>query len=95
MAKILKEEQYIADYKEVKNKFKEIEVKLKYEKGNSVINSIQRVSKPGQRIYYNSQELPRVLNGYGISVVSTSKGIMTNKNARKNKIGGEVLFEIY
>ena len=97
IAKILKEEGFIADYKINKNKPQDIIVlTLKYgEKKERVITGLKRISKPGLRVYVKAEELPRVLNGLGIAVVSTSKGIMTDKNARKNSLGGEVLAYIW
>ena len=97
IAKILKEEGFIADYKVNKNKPQDIIVlTLKYgEKKERVITGLKRISKPGLRVYVKAEELPRVLNGLGIAIVSTSKGIMTDKNARKNSLGGEVLAYIW
>lgn len=68
---------------------------LKYENGVSVINSIKRISKPGRRVYVTKENLPVVVNNYGIAIVSTSAGIMTNKQAKKAGLGGEVICEIY
>jgi small subunit ribosomal protein S8 len=74
----------------------EIKIKLKYNKsGKPVIMSLKRISKPGRRVYADYEHLPYVLNGLGIAVVSTSRGLMTNKEARRAKIGGEILCEIY
>jgi small subunit ribosomal protein S8 len=76
--------------------FDELKLTLKYkENGDSVITSIQRISKPSRRVYVTKDELPRVLNGMGIAIVSTSEGLMTNKEAGKRKIGGELICEIY
>ncbi len=78
------------------NKFDELEVILKYKKnGKAQISSIQRVSKPGLKVYVSKTEIPRVLNGYGMAIISTSSGLMTDKEARVKNIGGEVLGEIY
>ena len=74
---------------------KTIEITLKYEGKTPVISGLKRISKPGQRIYKGSKELRRVRGGYGIAVISTPKGLMTNKEARRQKIGGEVLAEIW
>ena len=97
IAKILKEEGFIADYKINKTKPQDILVlTLKYgEKKERVITGLKRISKPGLRVYVKAEELPRVLNGLGIAIISTSKGIMTDKNARKNSLGGEVLAYIW
>ena len=97
IAKILKEAGFIANF-EIKNvKPQDILVlTLKYgEKKERVITGLKRISKPGLRVYVKAEELPRVLNGLGIAIVSTSKGIMTDKNARKNSLGGEVLAYIW
>ena len=97
IANILLEEGYIASVEEVQEgAFSNLVIKLKYgPKGEKVITGLKRISKPGLRIYANSEELPRVLGGLGIAIVSTSKGVMTDKNARKLGIGGEVLAYIW
>ncbi len=79
-----------------KSSFDELRIVLKYKKsGKSSINSIKRISKPGLRIYAGKDELPKVLNNLGIAILSTSHGVMTNKEARKKKVGGEILCEVY
>ena len=90
--RVLKAEGYISDYvvKEEENK-KSIEVTLKYVNKNRVIQGIKRISKPGLRVYAKTTELPRVLNGLGVAIISTSSGIMTDRDARKQKLGGEVI----
>jgi len=95
--KILKECKYLRDYKvEEKNSKKNIKVLLAYDKENKgVIHSIKRISKPGRRIYNTSEKLPYVLGGMGILVLSTSKGMMSDRKARKEKVGGEVICEIW
>ena len=97
IAKILKEEGFIADYKINKTKPQDILVlTLKYgEKKERVITGLKRISKPGLRVYVKAEELPRVLNGLGTAIISTSKGIMSDKDARAQKIGGEVLAYIW
>lgn len=76
--------------------FDEIQIQLKYRKnGKSQIISIQRVSRPGLRVYVSKDEIPTVLNNFGLAIISTSKGLLTNKEAKKQKIGGEVIGEIY
>ena len=97
IAEILKEEGFIADYKTtVVDKITMIEITLKYgPNGEKVIQGLKRISKPGLRIYANAEQLPRVLNGLGIAIVSTSKGILTDKNARKLNVGGEVLAYVW
>jgi len=101
MAKILVHEGYLNKIKNQKSKIKNREVKeliieLKYdENGQSAIAEIVRVSKPGLRVYKKYPKILRVLSGFGLAIVSTSKGLMTDKNARKNKLGGEILFQIW
>ena len=97
LARILKEEGFIKDYKVVKNDVQgTIELTLKYgDKKERVITGLKRISKPGLRVYAKSNEIPKVLNGLGIAIISTSKGIMTDKEARKQKLGGEVLAYIW
>ena len=97
VARILKEEGYIEDYKIVKEDVQgTIELTLKYgDKKERVITGLKRISKPGLRVYAKSNEIPKVLNGLGIAIISTSKGIMTDKEARKQNLGGEVLAYIW
>ena len=97
IAEILKNEGFIEGYKMVENDgIKMIEVALKYgPNGEKVIQGLKRISKPGLRIYANADQLPRVLNGLGIAIVSTNKGIITDKNARKLNVGGEVLAYVW
>ncbi|MBL8498288.1 30S ribosomal protein S8 [Nitrosomonas sp. JL21] len=92
IASVLKDEGYIEDFiiKNQNNK-NTLEIILKYYSGNPVIENIKRISKPGLRIYKSSQTLPNVMNGLGISIVTTSRGVMTGKNARLLGIGGELL----
>ncbi|MFZ5365073.1 MAG: 30S ribosomal protein S8 [Patescibacteria group bacterium] len=95
IAQILKQEGYIKDVQKKEEKFGEISIALKYTNGQPAIRNIKRVSKTGRRIYVGKDHMPRVLNNLGIAIVSTSKGIMTNKQARKAGVGGEVICEIY
>ena len=97
IARILKEEGFIADYKVEKNDVQgTIILTLKYgENKERVITGLKRISKPGLRVYAKNDEIPRVLNGLGIAILSTSKGIMTDKEARKLNIGGEVLAYVW
>ena len=97
LAKLLKEEGYITDYEVQENGcFKTLNIKLKYdEAGNPVIANLKRVSKPGLRTYAKSKDLPKVLGGLGIAIISTSKGILTDRKARKEKVGGEVLCYVW
>ena len=96
IAEVLKEEGFIIDFKilEIENK-KMIEIMLKYNYGNPVINSIERVSRPGRRIFSSAESLPKINNGLGIAIVSTPKGVMTDGNARKQKIGGEIICKVF
>ena len=92
IAKILVEEGYIKSYQFVENGNQGvIKITLKYLGKEKVITGLRRVSKPGLRVYVSSEELPKVLRGLGITIISTSKGVMTDKNARKEHVGGEVL----
>jgi|TARA_B100001971_G_scaffold99057_1_gene91487 small subunit ribosomal protein S8 len=94
---ILKEEKYIEDFVLIEDKDrKHVRVFLKYDyHGKSVISGIERVSKPGLRVYKGKKELPRVLDGLGISIMSTSKGVISNKMAKKIGVGGEVLCNVW
>ncbi len=97
IAEILQQEGYVASYEVIEKELQNtIKVVLKYgHKGEKVITGLKRISKPGLRVYAKSSELPKVLNGLGIAIVSTSKGIMTDKHARANNLGGEVLAFIW
>ena len=96
IARILKEEGFIKDYKIVSDDAQgTIVLTLKYNKKERVITGLKRISKPGLRVYAKNDEIPKVLNGLGIAIISTSKGIMTDKEARKQNIGGEVLAYIW
>lgn len=92
IAQVLKDEGYIEDFavREVDG-LPELEVALKYYAGRPVIESIERVSKPGLRIYKGREDLPKVMNGLGVAIVSTSRGVMTDRKARSLGVGGEVL----
>ena len=94
---VLKEEKYIKDFFFINDSnFQTIRIFLKYDfNGVSVIEDIKRCSRPGQRIYVSSQDIPRVLDGLGISILSTSKGVISNKTAKKLKVGGELLCEVF
>lgn len=92
VCKVLKEEGYIEDYRvSAKERKADLTIALKYYKGVPVIEYFKRVSKPGRRIYKSKDQLPTVLGGLGIAIVSTPKGLMTDKNAREHGHGGEVL----
>ncbi|MAA95335.1 MAG: 30S ribosomal protein S8 [Rheinheimera sp.] len=91
IAKVLKDEGYIGDFAVSGDVKPELEVTLKYFQGKSVIETIDRVSRPGLRIYKKSGDLPKVMGGLGVAIVSTSKGLMTDRAARKVGIGGEII----
>ena len=97
LARLLKEEGFIVSYEEkVEGNFKTLSIELKYDENNKpVITNLKRVSKPGLRNYCKAKNLPQVLGGLGIAVVSTSKGLLTDRKARKENLGGEVLAYIY
>lgn len=96
IAKILQEEGYIWNYELVtEGKFPELKVKARYIDGRPVLTDLKRVSTPGRRVYSGSEEIPRVLNGLGIAIVSTSKGIMTGASARRSRLGGEILANVW
>jgi len=92
IAAVLKDEGYVDDFavRQVDNKAT-LEIALKYYAGRPVIERIERVSKPGLRIYKGCDDIPRVMNGLGVAIVSTSRGVMTDRKARASKVGGEVL----
>ncbi len=104
VAKILERENWIQKCETVDGEiergrttaFSELKLTLKYKKsGKSTMTSLKRISKPGLRVYVDKNNIPVVLNGFGMAIISTSKGLMTTKEAKKNKIGGEVVCEIY
>ena len=96
IARILKSEGFIVDYKVKKNNIQDILVlSLKYVDKERVITGLKRISKPGLRVYVKAEEVPSVLNGLGIAIISPSQGVMTDKEARKNSLGGEVLAYIW
>ena len=95
IAKILKEEGYITDYSVSNEDKKVLSITLKYSGTERVISGIKRISKPGLRVYAQAAELPRVFNGLGIAIISTSKGLMCDKEARKLGAGGEVLAYVW
>ncbi len=91
ITQLLKDEGYIADYSVNGDTKPELEITLKYYQGQAVVESIQRVSRPGLRVYKRKGDLPKVLGGLGVAIVSTSKGILTDRAARKAGLGGEVI----
>lgn len=97
ISEILKKTSFIEDFKviETEKKFRMLSIKLKYNDGDSVILGLKRISRPGIRRYVDNTKIPRVRNGMGIAIVSTSKGLLTDKEARSLKVGGEVVCEIW
>lgn len=95
IANLLVKEGYVLDVKESGESQRLLVIGLKYEGRKPYIQSIKRESKPGHRVYKKSTEMPKVLNGYGIAIVSTSHGLMTNKEAREKGVGGEVICSVY
>lgn len=97
VARILKEEGFINNFvAKGEGVKKQIRIFLRYDtRGTSTITSLARVSRPGRRVYMGSQEIPKVLGGYGVNIVSTPRGLMTGKRARRENVGGEVLAEVY
>ena len=96
IAEVLKNEGYIIDFKIIsESKIPTLEILLKYHSGNPVISSIERVSKPGRRIFSSAESLPKINNGLGIAIVSTPKGVMTDIDARKQKVGGEIICKVF
>ena len=96
IAKILEKEKFLDKIDEKGKKVKRvIEITLKYEDKTPAISGLKRVSKPGQRIYAEAKEIKKVKGGYGISIISTPEGLMTNKEVRKRKLGGEVILEVW
>ena len=94
---VLKDEGYIRDFKniEVREGISNIQIDLKYYNGDPVIKNIKRVSKPGIRVYSKISDLPKIYGGLGISIISTPKGVMSDSQARKNNVGGEILCEVF
>lgn len=96
IAQILLEEGYISAVEEKKDTLQgTLKITLKYAKGQKVVTGLRRISKPGLRVYAKADQMPKVLNGLGVAIVSTSKGIMTDKSARQANLGGEVLAYIW
>tara|TARA_Y200000002_G_scaffold343774_1_gene316482 strand:+ start:364 stop:762 length:399 start_codon:yes stop_codon:yes gene_type:complete len=95
--KILKSEGYINDYyieKSEKNKTN-LKINLKYYEGDPVIKEIKRISKPGRRVYSRANSIPKVMNGLGLAIISTPKGVMSDTEARKNNVGGEIICRVF
>ena len=97
LADVLKNEGFIIDYKieSKKSNTFDLLINLKYNQGSPVISTIERVSKPGRRIFSSAQSLPKINNGLGIAIISTSKGVMTDIDARKQKLGGEIICKVF
>ena len=96
IAEVLKSEGFIIDYKILEeDKKSKLEIILKYSAGNPVISSIERVSKPGRTIFSSAESLPKINNGLGIAIISTPKGVMTDIDARKQKVGGEIICKVF
>ena len=95
IADVLKAEGYIIDYKINDDVKPSIEINLKYNSGNPVINTIERISKPGRRIFSSASSLPKINNGLGIAIISTPQGVMTDIDARKKKLGGEIICKVF
>ena len=102
VAKVLKNNGYIKEVEKISasksreaNGFDELRIELKYQDDKSVITKLRKISKPGRRVYVSKDNLPYVLNNFGIAIISTPQGLMTNKEARKKGVGGEVLCEVY
>ena len=94
---VLKDEGYIRDFKdiEIRKGINNIQIDLKYYNGNPVIKNIKRISKPGIRVYSKISDLPKIYGGLGISILSTPKGVMSDHQAKKNNVGGEILCEVF
>jgi small subunit ribosomal protein S8 len=96
IADILKNEGFIKDFKILEEEKKPVlSLELKYHSGNPVISNFERVSKPGRRIFSSADSLPKINNGLGIAIVSTPKGVMTDMDARKQKVGGEIICKVF
>ena len=97
IADVLKNEGFIIDYKVNENEGNksDLEINLKYNYGSPVISTIERVSKPGRRIFSSAESLPKINNGLGIAIISTPKGVMTDVEARKQKVGGEIICKVF
>ena len=96
IAEILKNEGFVKDFKVNSEKNKNLlTLELKYHSGNPVINTFERVSKPGRRIFSSADGLPKINNGLGIAIVSTPKGVMTDLDARKQRVGGEIICKVF
>ncbi|MCF7925199.1 MAG: 30S ribosomal protein S8 [Candidatus Izimaplasma sp.] len=96
IAELLKKEGYVTDFKEIKKHPQNVlRVTLKYLQDERVVKGLKRISKPGLRVYAKTNEIPKVLNGLGIAVISTSQGVMTDREARKQRVGGEIIAYVW
>ena len=97
IADVLKNEGFIIDYKVNENEGNkpDLEINLKYNYGSPVISTIERVSKPGRRIFSSAESLPKINNGLGVAIISTPKGVMSDVDARKQKVGGEIICKVF
>jgi small subunit ribosomal protein S8 len=95
ISEILVKEGFLTSTEKISDKFPELKLTLKYDNGKPFVRSLQRISKPGCRVYVRKDELPNVLGGQGIAIISTSRGLFTNKEAKTSGLGGEVVCEIY
>ena len=95
IADILKNEGFIKDFKITNDKKPILTLELKYHSGNPVISNFERISKPGRRIFSRADSLPKINNGLGIAIISTPKGVMTDMDARKQNIGGEIICKVF
>ena len=97
IAEVLKNEGFIINYKinEKEGNKSNLEIDLKYNSGSPVISTIERISKPGRRIFSSAESLPKINNGLGIAIISTPKGVMSDVDARKQKIGGEIICKVF
>ena len=95
--KILKSEGYIKDFfiEKVENNKIKLKINLKYYQGDPVIKEIKRISKPGRRVYSRANSIPKVMNGLGLAILSTPKGVMSDSEARKNNVGGEIICRVF
>ena len=95
--KILKDEGYIQDFyiEKLENNRINLKINLKYYEGDPVIKEIKRISKPGRRVYSRANSIPRVMNGLGLAILSTPKGVMSDTDARKNNVGGEIICRVF
>jgi len=94
---VLKDEGYIRDFKdiEIRKGINNIQIDLKYYNGNPVIKNIKRISKPGRRVYSRANSIPKIQNGLGLAIISTTKGVMSDVDARKNNVGGEIICRVF